>query len=256
MRWRNRGWSERTPRLKATKLPREALQRLHARAVKFVEESFILCELVESVQLARGRLYLWREPDDLMARITPLGPRSMLLESPRGNSWTEHKRGQLATVLKVLEGDTRGTFHGLGSLVAKQRGGKPSPQVVLHWDFKIPVRVLAEPRYWYSMHRKPAIAEVNDTKDRLLVRFATYGISGPFHGTCLYDLRDGEWGCYTKDPQINCPWVPLVCFTLYDRPLRTMQPCSRSPSSNLLCPSRHGRKPGIFGLSRESSLSG
>jgi len=203
MRWRNRNWPERTLRPKVAKLPREALQRLHARAVKFVEESLILCELVDGVQLARGRLYLWREPDDLMARITPLGSRSMLLESPRGNSWIEHKRGQLATVLKVLEGDTRGTFHGLGSLVAKQRGGKPSAQVVLHRDFKIPVRVLAEPGYWYSMHRKPAIAEANNVKDRVLVRFAAYGISGPFHGTCLYALRDGEWGCYMIKPSAS-----------------------------------------------------
>jgi hypothetical protein len=117
-----------------------------------VEESAILGELLDDVQLARGRLYLWRESDDLMARITPLGPRSMLLESPRGNSWTERKRGQLGTVLKVLEGDTQGTFHGLGSLVAQQRGGKASAQVILHRDIKIPVRVLAEPRFWYLMH--------------------------------------------------------------------------------------------------------
>lgn len=134
MGWRNRNWPERTLRPKVAKLPREALQRLHARAVKFVEESLILCELVDGVQLARGRLYLWREPNDLMARITLLGSRSMLLESPGGNSWIEH--GQLATVLKVLEGDTRGTFHGLGSLVAKQRGGKPSAQVVLPRGFQ------------------------------------------------------------------------------------------------------------------------
>ena len=138
-----------------------------------------------------------------MARITPLGPRSMLLESPRRNSWTEHKRSQLATVLKVSEGDTQGTFHVLGSLVAKQRKSKPSAQIVLHRDLKIPVRVLAEPKYWYSMHRKPAIAEVSDTKDRVLVRFATDGISGSFHGTCLYALRDGEWGCYTIEPSAS-----------------------------------------------------
>ncbi len=195
MRWRNRNWPERTPRRKAVKLPREATQRLHARAVKFVEESLILRELLDNLRLVRGRLYLWRGPDDLMARITPLGPRSMLLESPRGNSWTEHKRGQLATVLKVLEGDTKRTFHGLGSLVAKQRGGRPPVQVVLRRNFKIPIRVLADPGYRYSMHRKPAIAEANDVKDRVLVRFAAYGILGPFHGTCLYALRDGERGC-------------------------------------------------------------
>ena len=147
MSWRNRGWPERSPRPKAVKLPREALRLLHARARKFVEESVILRELVDEVQLARGRLYLWREPEDMMARITPLGPRSMLLETPRRNSWTEHKRGQLETVLKYVESDTRGTFHGLGTLVTKKPGVKPSVQQVLHRDFKIPIRVLAEPEY-------------------------------------------------------------------------------------------------------------
>lgn len=203
MRWRNQGWPERTPRPKLAKLTREALQRLHARATEFVEKSVILRELLKDVKLARGRLYFWREPGDLMARITPLGPRSMLLESPRGDSWTKHKRGLLATVLKVLEGDTRGTFHGLGSLVAKQPGGKPSVQVVLNREFKIPVRVLAEPGYWYSMHRVPVIAEVSDALDRALVHFIAYGISSSFHGTCLYALRDGEWGCYTIKPSAS-----------------------------------------------------
>lgn len=89
MRWRNRGWPERSPRPKVAKLSKEELQRLHARAVKFVEESVILRELVEEVKLARGRIHLWREPEDMMARITPLGPRSMLLETPRRNSWME-----------------------------------------------------------------------------------------------------------------------------------------------------------------------
>ncbi len=203
MRWRDRSYPERAPRPRAAKLSREALQRLHARAAKFVEESVILRELLKDVQLVRGRLYFWRGPKDLMARITPLGARSLLLESPRRNSWTEHKRSQLTTVLKVLEGDTLGTFHGLGSLVAKQRRGKPSAQVILHRDFQIPIRIIAEPGYWYSMHRKPAIAEVNDTKDRVLVRFVTHGISGSFHGTCLYTLRDGEWSCYTIKPSAS-----------------------------------------------------
>jgi len=138
-----------------------------------------------------------------MARITPLGPRLLLLESPRGNSWTENQRGSLGTVLRVLARDTRGTFHGLGSLVAKPRQGEPSAQVILHRDLKIPVRVLAEPRYWYSMHRRPVIVEVNRRKDRVLVRFVAFGISGSFHGTCLYALRDGEWGCYTIKPSAS-----------------------------------------------------
>jgi hypothetical protein len=203
MRWRNRGWPERVPRPKVAKLPKEGLQQLHARAVKFVEESDILRELVETVQLSRGRLYLWREPEDLMARITPLSPRSMLLETPRRNSWDEYKRGQLTTVLKIVEGDSTGTFHGLGSAVAKQHGRDRSAQVVLHRDLKIPVRILAEPRDWYRMHRKPSIAEVSDTKDRALVRFVADGMSGSFHGTCLYALRDGEWGCYTIKPSAS-----------------------------------------------------
>jgi hypothetical protein len=203
MRWRNRDWPERPPRPKAAKLPREALDRLHTCVVEFVRESVVLRELLQDVQLARGRIYLWREPDDLMARITPLGPRSMLLESPRGDSWIESKRGQLAALLKVLEGDTLGTFHGLGSLVAKQRGGKPTAQVVLHRELNIPIRVLAEPRYWYSMHRKPVIAEVNDAKDRVLIRFVAHGLSCSFHGTCLYARRDGEWGCYTIRPNAS-----------------------------------------------------
>lgn len=197
MRWRNRSWPERARRPTVAKLPEKDLRRLHARGVKFVEESIILRDLVENVQLSRGRLYLWRGPDDLMARITPLGPRSMLLEAPRRNSWIEHKRGQLATVLKAVEGDSKGAFHGLGSLVAK---GSRSAQVVLHRDLKIPVRIIAEPECWYSMHRKPVIAEVSDSNDRVLVRFVAHGMTASFHGTCMYALRDGEWGCYTIKP--------------------------------------------------------
>jgi len=135
-----------------------------------------------------------------MARVTPLGSRLMLLESPRDTSWTEHKRGQLATVLKALQGDTKGTFHGLGSLVVKPPRDKPTAQVVLYRDFKIPIRVLAEPRYWYSMHRKLVITEINDLKDRVLVQFTTSGISGSFYGTCLYARHNGQWGCYTIKP--------------------------------------------------------
>ena len=203
MRWQDRDWPERPPRPKAAKLPRETLERFHTHAVEFVEKSVVLGELLENVQLARGRLYFWLQPKDLMARITPFGPRSMLLEAPYGNSWTEKKRGQLSTVLKALEGDTLGTFHGLGSLVKEPRDGKPTAPVVLHREVGIPVPVLAEPGYWYSMHRKPAIAEISNRKDRVLVRFVTHRLSGSFHGTCLYALRDGEWGCYTIKPSAS-----------------------------------------------------
>ena len=205
MGWRHGGWPERVPRPKAAKLSKEALVRLQDRAKKFVDDSLILHELIGEVQLARGRIYLWRsrEDDDLMARITPLGPRSMLLETPYRSSWTEQKRGQLATVLKYAENDTEGTFHGLGSLCSEKAGVKPSAQVILHQNLKIPIPVLAEPGYWYSMHRKPTIVDVSNAKDRALVRFVTHGISGSFHGTCLYALKDGEWGCYTIKPSAS-----------------------------------------------------
>lgn len=203
MRWRNRDRPERTPRPRAAKLSTDELQRLHACAVEFVEESVILREIIKEVQLARGRLYLWREPQDMMARITPLGPKSMLLETLRRNTWTEHKRGPLATVLDFIESDTKGTFHGLGALVAKKDGETTSAQAVLHRNLKIPVRVLTEPGDWYSLHRAPVIAEISKAKDRALVRFVAQGISGSFHGTCLYALRDGEWGCYTIKPSAS-----------------------------------------------------
>jgi hypothetical protein len=200
---RRHSWPERDPRPKAANLPKEGLEQLHTRAEKFVQKSLILHELVDDVQLCRGRLYLWRGPEDLMARITPLSPRSMLLETQHRNSWVEHKRGQLTSVLNVVEGDTKGSFHGLGSLIGKRRGGKRSVQVVLQRDLKIPVGILAKPEHWYRRHRMPAIAEVSDANDRSLVRFVSDGISGSFHGTCLYAFRDGRWGCYTIRPSAS-----------------------------------------------------
>lgn len=44
------------------------------------------------------------------------------------------------------------------------------------------------------MHRMPAIAGVNDRKDRALVRLVTHGVSGSLQGTSLDAPRDGEWG--------------------------------------------------------------
>lgn len=242
---RHGGWPERIPRPKAANLSQEDLQRLHSRAVKSVEESIILRELVEEVQVARGRLYLWREPENMMARITPLGPRSMLLETPRRNSWTEHKRGQLYTVLKFVESDTKGTFHGLGSLVVETRGAKPSAQAILHRDLEIPVRVLAEPGYWYSMHRRPVIAEVNDAKDRALVRFFTHGISGSFRGTCLYALKDDEWACYTIKPSASETMDSAETW-LNKRDWRDWGSCRRVTHSGYGFPrwSRRSRDPG------------
>jgi len=86
----------------AVKLPPEVLARLHARAFELIEDCEILREWIHDVQSVRGRLYLWREPEGHVARITPLGPRSVLLDTRRGRSWAEVKRGALATVLQAL----------------------------------------------------------------------------------------------------------------------------------------------------------
>ena len=86
MSWRTRDWPLRQPRPKAAKLEPEALPRLHQCATAFVEQSPVLRELLAGVQAVRGRLYFWRAPEDLMARVTPLDPRSMLLEAPRGKT--------------------------------------------------------------------------------------------------------------------------------------------------------------------------
>jgi hypothetical protein len=73
----------------------------------------------------------------------------------------------------------------------------------LQRELGVPVRVLAEPRYWYSMHRTPVVAEISEAKDRALVRFVAHGLTGSFHGTCLYAMRDGEWDCYTIKPSAS-----------------------------------------------------
>ena len=127
----------------------------------------------------------------------------MLLETPRRNSWTDHKRGELATVLSYMQSDTEGTFHGLGSLVASERDPNPSVQRILHRDFEIPIHVLAEPEHWYALHRKPSIVEVSEAADSVLVRFVAQGMSGSFHGSCLYAQKDTEWGCYTIKPNAS-----------------------------------------------------
>jgi hypothetical protein len=130
-----------------------------------------------------------------VARITPLAGPTFLLEAPWGDGWSEAKKGGWRAVLGALEKDTRGKFHGLGSLAGKGS----SVQKKLH-ALGIPVRVLAEPREWYARHRKPAIIETDKRRGRVLVAFEQFGMFGSFGGTCLYARRDGEWGCYTIRP--------------------------------------------------------
>lgn len=82
--------------------------------------------LVERVELTRGRVYVWSDETDLMARITPLSSVTFLLEAQRGNGWSEHARGTLRVVLGALERDRLGGFHGLGALAKKPKAGEAS----------------------------------------------------------------------------------------------------------------------------------
>ncbi|HEX7479967.1 MAG TPA: hypothetical protein VF331_19345 [Polyangiales bacterium] len=192
------------PRPKLAKLSKDQLERFHCTTAKFVEESAVLRELVDDVQLSRGRIYFWRADDDAMARVTPLSSRTFLLEAPWRNGWTEQARGPLRDVLVALASDTTGKFHGLGALATKSKGGgSKSPQQILHGDFKVPLQVLAEPRGWYAMRRKPRIIETDRKRGRVLVRFEALGPVGAFHGTCLYARVDGEWSCFTVKPSAS-----------------------------------------------------
>jgi hypothetical protein len=50
--------------------------------------------------------------------MTPLaGSNDLLLEQERRKgSWSEVARGSARKLIKIISGDTRGTFHGLGAL--------------------------------------------------------------------------------------------------------------------------------------------
>lgn len=127
MSWRH-DWPAYRPRPKRAKLGRDDLDALDAKTRRFVERSPLLAELVRTVECTRGRLYLWRDDGNLMARLTPLSATEILLQSPYGNGWTKHARTTLSKVLATIERDTRGSFHGLGHLIAKApRSGGPSP---------------------------------------------------------------------------------------------------------------------------------
>lgn len=200
MGWRDRRWTPYEPRPKVAKLSTEQLGRLRDTAVRFVERSKVLSTLVERVELTRGRVYVWRDETDLMARITPLSSVTFLLEAQRGNGWSEHARGTLRVVLGALERDQFGGFHGLGALAKKPKTGDASVLATLHRTFGVPLDVVAEPREWHALRRRPEIAEHDAKLGRVLVRFSAIGPFGSFGGTCLYALREGEWGCYVIKP--------------------------------------------------------
>ena len=233
------GWGrrrpERIPRPKVSRLADTESENILRTLEKGVAASPVLSAFGIKVRVARGRFYLERQRQgensepymEVWGRITPLaGATELLLEvERRGGRWSEVARGQAAKFIKVIASDTRGTFHGLGSLDASLRrlregqerlpmmlddsgkfvytdtGEGCSIQEALFHFFGLPIEVVAEPSGWYSCHRRPRIVETNKDRTRVLVRFTAESMSGAvFGGTCLYVQRDGQWRAYTIKP--------------------------------------------------------
>ena len=217
MQWRHQ-WSERPPRPKVHWLSAERQQDILAKMTKEIAKSPILSGFGLQVRFLRGRFYVelpLPSGNVVWGRITPVA-NELLLEH-EWRSWNEIARGTPQKLIKTIAGDTRGTFHGLGSLDSSLRkagqgltrlamkikdntfvygesGEGCSVQEALFHYFGLPIEIIAQPRLWYSYHRTPHIAEGSKDRTRVLVRFSAFSLSGSFGGTCLYAQRDGELG--------------------------------------------------------------
>jgi hypothetical protein len=234
MSWKRR-WPERVPPPKVRSLSGEEREHILGVFRQGIQSSPVLTALSIRVRALRGRFYferVWQVPDEqseveVMVRATPLdnAEESLLLEAEkRKGSWYTVVQGTAEEIIGALASDAKGTFHGLGALDANLRaaggnlerlevkmleglrfvyastGQECTAQEALFHFFGIPVDVLTEPRQWYIYHRQPQIVEASQDRTRVLVRFTAYSLSGPFSGTCLYAVRDGQWGAYTIRP--------------------------------------------------------
>jgi hypothetical protein len=234
MRWR-RKWPERRPRPKVRRLSDEEKDRILGTFRQGIASSPVLSHLGIRVRALRGRFYferVWPIPGEqpeveAIGRATPLEDPDdgLLLEAERRQgSWYRVAQGTAKEIVDTIAGDTKGTFHGLGSLDASLRRAGESPnrlevemlddlrfvyagtgevctaQEALHHAFGVPIEVIAEPRQWYVYHRQPRIVEVSQDRTRVLVAFTAHSLSGPISGTCLYAVVDGQWGTFTIRP--------------------------------------------------------
>ncbi len=127
-----RRWPERIPRPKVRRLADAERTQILRTLEKGISASPLLSVFGIKVRVARGRFYIERQRQgeksetciEVLGRFTPLaGAKKELLreaERRRGN-WFEVARGQAAKLIRVVASDTRGTFHGLGSLDASLR---------------------------------------------------------------------------------------------------------------------------------------
>jgi len=235
MRWR-RNWPERKPRPKVQSLSIKRKEEILSILLDGIESSPVLSDLNIRARALRGRFYieqLWQndsdeEPEvDVIGRIIPLtSPRGRLLleaEKSKG-AWYEVKKGTAKALIKHIANDTKGTFHGLGTLnenlcesggtqrlpvdmdknlnfTYTNTGRKCSVQEALYHFFGIPIDVIAEPTGWYMYHRRPGIIEVSDDRKSILVKFLSMGTYGSFGGKCLYKkLNANKWDAYPIKP--------------------------------------------------------
>ncbi len=234
MGWKRR-WPERRTRPKVRVLSSEEREQILDVFKTGIESSPVLSSLNVRVRALRGRFYFERVgqfPDgesevQVIGRATPLedSEEDLLLEvEKRKGNWYESVRGTAAEVVSKIASDTKGTFHGLGTLDASLRevgGSLDRLEVKMLEDFRfvyastgeectfhetmfhffgIPIDVIAEPRQWYVYHRKPQIIEVSEDRTRVLVQFTAHGISDPISGRCLYAIVDGKWEAFAIKP--------------------------------------------------------
>jgi len=223
MQWRHH-WSMRMSRPKVRRLSADEQKEILTKMAGEIARSPVLSGLGVQVRFLRGRFYVERPTPsgvEVWGRITPLND-NLLLEVER-RSWNEVGRGSAQKLVKVIAGDTKGTFHGLGSLDRSLRetgqgltrrpmklnehrfiyadsGEGCSVQEALFHFFGLSIEVIAEPAVWYSYHRTPDIVEFAEDRTRVLVRFTAMSLSGPFGGTCLYAQREGRWSAYPVKP--------------------------------------------------------
>src|SRR5580704_9560775 len=126
MRWWRDRWPEYIPRPKVRRLTEKEKCAILATMTRAVAASPVLSYLGVQVRALRGRFYLERrlkeegEPAvEILGRITPLlgAKGALLLEVEHHNgSWHEVDPGSAQKLIKVVASDTKGKFHGLGSV--------------------------------------------------------------------------------------------------------------------------------------------
>lgn len=126
MRWRE-DWPERPPRPKIRRLAAAEQRKLLDAMTRAVARSPILTAFGIQVRFLRGRFYIERRLSSglqIWGRITPVAASKgeLLLEAERqSGNWFELATGSAVKLMRQISSDTKGTFHGLGTLDASLR---------------------------------------------------------------------------------------------------------------------------------------